>query len=409
MTAVGYFKKLYRPWLVRCTHRLARGEQLRQSIGEMLENFYGRLEQAVETGDPGWVEPLLDEWVKAYTESEVTLYEFNLLALIGEIYLILVEVSQEILEGEEALKVVQGIAPLFVHLMKCAAKLEVERTIGHVSRRLEQANIAMERLEKSKAGFISVAAHELKTPLTLIEGYSAMLREQLGESGNSAPVRSLLDGIDKGSRRLREIINDIIDILLIDNQMLSLNYQPIWLSHLFRLLQDELEGSVRERNQTLEIQPFDGWEEMIFGDGERLYQAFRNILLNSIKYTPDGGRITVSGRKLPGFYEVLITDTGIGIDPDDQVRIFEKFSILGDVSLHSSGKTKFKGGGAGLGLAITRGIVEAHGGSIWVESSGHDEQRCPGATFHVLLPQRKSPPDERLAKMLAPLINAQEA
>jgi signal transduction histidine kinase len=144
---------------------------------------------------------------------------------------------------------------------------------------------------------------------------------------------------------------------------------------------------------------------MIFGDEERLYQAFRNLISNAIKYTPDGGKVAVDGRKLPGFIEVTISDTGIGIDPEDHTLIFEKFGRLGNVSLHSSGKTKFKGGGPGLGLPITKGIVEAHGGSVWVESSGYNEVDCPGSVFHVLLPIRKTPPDSKSAKLFSPLVD----
>jgi signal transduction histidine kinase len=138
---------------------------------------------------------------------------------------------------------------------------------------------------------------------------------------------------------------------------------------------------------------------MLFADEERLYQALRNVVANAIKYTPDGGEIIVSGRKLPGFVEITVADTGIGIDPDDHIRIFEKFGRLGNVSLHSSGKMKFKGGGPGLGLPITRGILEAHGGAIWVESQVYDEEKCPGSIFHILLPVRVEPPDEQIARL----------
>jgi signal transduction histidine kinase len=138
---------------------------------------------------------------------------------------------------------------------------------------------------------------------------------------------------------------------------------------------------------------------MTFGDPERLYQALRNVVSNAVKFTPDGGRISINGRMLPGFIEITVSDSGIGIDPEDQMRIFEKFGRLGDTSLHSSGRTKFKGGGPGLGLPIAKGIIEAHGGAIWVESEGYDEERCPGSTFHILLPIRKEPPDEKMAKI----------
>ncbi len=159
--------------------------------------------------------------------------------------------------------------------------------------------------------------------------------------------------------------------------------------------------SISSRRQVFELHPFPGSDQMIYADPQRLYQTFRNILSNAIKYTPDGGKIIVDGRVLPGFIETTICDSGIGISPEDQELIFEKFGQLGDVSLHSSGKVKFKGGGPGLGLPIARGIIEAHGGTIWVESEGHDEQKCLGSTFHILLPIRTEAPDQKYPKLFS--------
>jgi signal transduction histidine kinase len=90
-----------------------------------------------------------------------------------------------------------------------------------------------------------------------------------------------------------------------------------------------------------------------------------------------------------GGVEIVVSDTGIGIDPRYHELIFVKFYQTGELALHSTGKTKFKGGGPGLGLAIARGVVEAHQGRIWVESSGHDEENCPGSKFTVVLPVRQ--------------------
>ncbi|MBI1855354.1 MAG: HAMP domain-containing histidine kinase, partial [Chloroflexi bacterium] len=117
-------------------------------------------------------------------------------------------------------------------------------------------------------------------------------------------------------------------------------------------------------------------------------------------------RISIDGRTLPGFIEVIVTDTGIGISPENQAAIFEKFGQLGRANLHSSGKTKFKGGGPGLGLPITRGIIEAHGGTIWVESEGCDEEKCPGSIFHILIPARSEPTDPKVAKLFGKLEKA---
>jgi signal transduction histidine kinase len=137
----------------------------------------------------------------------------------------------------------------------------------------------------------------------------------------------------------------------------------------------------------------------IEADREALRKVFYHLIGNAIKYTPDGGTITILGKALPdqvdlceGGIEIVVSDTGIGIDPRFHDLIFRKFYQTGQIALHSTGKTKFKGGGPGLGLAIVQGIVEAHGGHVWVESPSWDEQVCPGSQFHVVLPLRQSKP-----------------
>ena len=205
--------------------------------------------------------------------------------------------------------------------------------------------------------------------------------------------------MNKGVNRLREIIDDIIDVSLIDNHLLSLNFQELWIGHIFNLLKSDLKYILDKRKQKLYIQNFPGSDLHIFADPDRIYQAMRNVMINAIKYTPDSGEITVDGRILPGFIEVTVADNGIGIEPENQLAIFEKFAQLGKPNLHSSSKSKFKGGGPGLGLPIARGIIEAHGGMIWVESEGYDEDAFPGSTFHILLPIRTEPEDPKVAKL----------
>jgi signal transduction histidine kinase len=130
---------------------------------------------------------------------------------------------------------------------------------------------------------------------------------------------------------------------------------------------------------------------MLHADKELLHKVFYHVIGNAIKYTPDGGKITVTGRTIEDTgagseMEITVQDTGIGIDPRHQELVFEKFYQTGEVHLHSSGKTKFKGGGPGLGLAIARGIINAHHGRIWIKSPGHNEQMNPGTTVHIRLP-----------------------
>lgn len=403
MRVVEALESISRPWLFRVTRQMARGEELREHLEGLLSQFFNRLRQAVETGDPAWLNPVLDEWVQARPGELGENQGYSLSTVLNQIQLTTYEIARENLTDTDTLALIEALTPIFLQANEYTNRLELDRTIRNISWDLERANASLKRLEKSKSNFIAIAAHELRTPLTLIEGYAAMLRDQLVDRGEYYQANILLKGMDNGTRRLREIVDDMIDVSLIDNDLLALTFQPIWLSRLLKGLQKEFEPTMQERSLNFEMIPFNGMDEMTFGDSERLHQAFRNVFSNAVKFTPDGGRIIVDGRLLPGFIEVTVQDTGIGIDPENHLRIFEKFGTLGDVSLHSSGKTKFKGGGPGLGLPITKGILEAHGGSIWVESERCDEQSCPGSTFHILLPIRKTPPDERTARLFNPL------
>jgi signal transduction histidine kinase len=398
MSILLLLAKIQPAWSHRVTNALARGAGVRETFEAQLNRFFDMLAHAMDTGDPAWLDPIILDWSNSPTTSDLRAGEKNITAILNQIFVMTYDLIRENLTEQEALDLTGALIPIFTHALEKAARIEMETSIAFVSSELFEVQQKLERLDRSKSNFIAVAAHELKTPLTLIDGYAAMMRDLVKSSQNGL-ADSLLEGINNGIRRLRTIVDDMIDVSLIDNNLLSLTFQPVWLGQLLNLLANEFREDIASRNLELTIRPFPGSEQMIFADPERLYQAFRNILSNAVKYTPDGGRITVDGRTLPGFIEVTIADTGIGISLEDQETIFEKFGGLGNVSLHSSGKTKFKGGGPGLGLPIARGIFEAHGGTVWVESEGYDEVKCPGSTFHVLLPLRTEAPDPKLAKL----------
>jgi signal transduction histidine kinase len=407
MSATELLASIRPTWLHRIAHDMARGTGVRENFTQELERFYDLMVQCVETGNFTWIDPVLIDWANAFTQTELESSQGGVSTLLNQIVILTVDIAREALPAEDALDLIAAVTPLFTYGIERIARLESENRVGYVSNQLVEMQQKLERLDRSKSNFIAVAAHELKTPLTLIEGYAAMIRDLL-KATDSSGLEPMLHGVSQGVNRLQEIVDDMIDVSLIDNNLLSLNLQPIWINHIFLLLRRDVAKTLDERRLTLTVNEFPGISETLFADPERLFQAFRNVLNNAIKYTPDGGTITVDGRRLPGFIEVTISDTGIGISPEDQGTIFEKFGGLGKAALHSSGKTKFKGGGPGLGLPISRGIIEAHGGTIWVESQGHDEEKCPGSTFHILLPERKEAADEKIAKLFGPSLLTQE-
>jgi signal transduction histidine kinase len=267
--------------------------------------------------------------------------------------------------------------------------------------RLEEKIEALTRSDEMKSRFISIAAHELRTPITVIRGYLDILLEPNGPLDHAEPdAITLLEGIHNGVRRLHEIVEDMLDVIRIEAKTLELKIAPMRLDEATEKAIALHGKNAEQRRLTLKLKSLEHLPT-IWGDGARIQQVLGHLIANAIKYTPDGGSITISGRivrweqlnktttdRPSGDYyvELIVADTGVGIEPSEQDRIFEQFYEVRDPRLHSTSKTDFMGGGAGLGLAITRGVAEAHGGWVWVESAGYDPVRCPGSRFHVILP-----------------------
>ena len=265
-----------------------------------------------------------------------------------------------------------------------------------VEQRVDELNSAygtLEKLDKNKSHFIQVAAHELRTPLTVIKGYMGMLKSSPAIQSNPALVQAM-DGVFQGTDRLHQVVNSMLDVARLENQVLSPHLEMVTLGPILRLIQKDYANDLTARNLELQIDPEINSVPPIPADPELLQKAIDNVVVNAIKFTPDGGSIAISAGivKLDGsgdVCEIRIRDTGIGIDPANHTIVFEKLYQLGKVELHSSGRTKFKGGGPGLGLAIAAGIVKAHKGKIWVESPKYDEEKLPGSTFFIQIPLAK--------------------
>jgi signal transduction histidine kinase len=252
---------------------------------------------------------------------------------------------------------------------------------------LERANAILEQMDKTKESFISVSAHELRTPLTLIQGYSQMMLTMVDQYPNLRPV---VKGLVEGSERMLEIVNSMLDVTRIDSDMLRPMLDKVQVGLIVMRTEKVFQTALKDRKITFSAQALTD-APVILADADLIYKVFYHIIMNAIKYTPDGGQITLTFKSInenpsrPEL-EIVVTDTGIGIDKQHHELVFEKFYQTGELNLHSSGRTKFKGGGPGLGLAIVRGIIDAHDGRVWVESAGHDEKAYTGSSFYIRLP-----------------------
>lgn len=267
---------------------------------------------------------------------------------------------------------------------------------------LEDANARLQKIDKIKSDFVTVAAHELRTPITLVYGYARLLQSVVKETEQNdfieGNIADLTGKIFQSVHRLSEVVNDILNISLIESNEMRLDYAPVDLGEIIANALQELDPRKNDRLLHIVQEELDKLPK-VFGDRKRLQQVFWNILSNATKFTPDQGSIHIKGwvatltsdkERAASLNEqsviVMIKDTGIGIAPAEQKAIFERFYMVGDPAYHSTSKTAFGGGGIGLGLPIARGIIEAHGGRIWVESKGRNVQACPGSTFYILLP-----------------------
>jgi signal transduction histidine kinase len=255
-------------------------------------------------------------------------------------------------------------------------------------RELESVNETLRHLDKMKDSFIQLTAHELRTPLTLIYGYSRLLEDSpalkqvLAQDESS---RTLLRGLVEAIERMQGIINEILTVSRVMTNQVDMSVGPVDLEMAWRKVLADYELALQQRHLHIHFAD-NGWPVRLRADYDLLQLVLGNLLSNAIKYTPDDGHIYISARTSDSHVRISVRDTGIGVDVAEQADIFDRFHSAGDMLLHSTSKTAFRGGGLGLGLAVCRSVVEAHGGRIWVESQGLNPDMLPGSEFIVLLP-----------------------
>ncbi|MBV8550617.1 MAG: response regulator [Acidobacteriaceae bacterium] len=252
---------------------------------------------------------------------------------------------------------------------------EFTAELGAKNRQLEIRNQEVERANRLKSEFLASMSHELRTPLHTIIGFADLLGEEL-KGGLNDDQKRFVAHIQRDSRHLLELINDILDLSKIESGRLELHPE------LFNAADAIVEAVAGLRalaeNKQIRISEIVEHNPTIQADRLRFKEVLYNLIGNAIKFTPENGQITVECRERPDGIFFAVTDTGIGIDPSEQQAIFDKFYQLGST-------TRGVREGTGLGLTITKSLVEMHGGRIWVESTPG-----VGSRFQIVLPRSGS-------------------
>ena len=262
---------------------------------------------------------------------------------------------------------------IFMENITELTRLEEELRESYV--KLENAFAELKENDAIKSEFISTASHELRTPITVINSYIEMFEGgMLGEL--SSVQREKIEIISSQIEHMIRLVEDMLDVSRLESKALKINKYPIWVDDIARKAIDDLSrlAGLKEQSMSLTIE---GSHSDVKGDGRRIKQVFNNLLTNAIKYTPEKGKIEVIITDEPEDVCVSIIDNGIGVAKKDQHRIFEKFYTGSGSSLTR------ESGRMGLGLAIAKGIIEAHEGRIWVAS-----EIGKGSTFIFTLPKK---------------------
>ncbi|MEP7285599.1 MAG: hybrid sensor histidine kinase/response regulator [Chloroflexota bacterium] len=258
----------------------------------------------------------------------------------------------------------------------------VEKTL----RQVQEDNTSLRNLERAKTAFLQQVSHELRTPLTVLSGYIQMLDQSLQkEQEVTASHRDLAKHAVESTKRLHILMNEIVVMARLTADQLDVAKSPLRFDLVAQEAISEYEKAFEQRKLTFE-KTGEGWSSVLLADSMLLRMAFSNLLSNAIKATPDGGKIIMSVNRVKSVLEIKLIDTGVGVEPEHMALLFKPFFTAIDVSRGKTSKTQFMGMGMGMGLTIVTKVIQAHGGRLWAESPGYDEQTFPGSTFYVLLP-----------------------
>ncbi len=255
------------------------------------------------------------------------------------------------------------------------AHLELDRRkkVEKMSKQLKQAYAKLKKLDMAKTEFLSIASHQLRTPLTIIKGYVSMLVE--GDYGKMPEkAERPLSGISKSNDRLIVLVNDLLTVSRIETGKIEMNFEKVYLRDMILDLIQEFQIEIEKKGIYLKLEKTSDKMPKISIDKFKIRQTIFNIIDNAIKYTNQGG-ITIKCVVDDENYKIIITDTGEGMTKQDAGKLFKSFS-------RGPAGIKFWTEGAGLGLYVSKKFVELHNGKVWVESKGKGH----GSSFYVALP-----------------------
>jgi len=254
-----------------------------------------------------------------------------------------------------------------------------EDELGKLSEAFNRMAASLNELDRMKAEFVATASHELKTPMTCIKGFASLL-----ESGSKGPLspgqRTILAQLQEQVDQMTAFVSQLLDLSRLRAGRVTMNMRTLPTGPFFSSVARGFEGVAERRNITYDIAVEENLPERIWADPDRLREVVNNLLGNAFKFTGSGGRVGFRAeRDGGGWIQVVVSDTGPGIREEEIPFIFDRYYRGSDGE--GRGDAERQETGAGLGLAISRGIVEKHGGTIWVE-----RQEGPGARFVFRIP-----------------------
>ena len=263
---------------------------------------------------------------------------------------------------------------LYVRQTK-AQTAHLEEIISERTNNLQNANEELRQLDRLKESFFSVMNHEMRSPLTAIIGYTALLQR---DNSLASIQADMLCKVRDNGQRLLDLVNNLLDLSRLEDGKLQIQFEAVDLMELVGQAIAVVKPMAEDKRISITLD-IPSALPTIYGDPKRVDQILVNLLSNAIKYTPDTGSVTLSVQKddAADMVRISVTDTGIGIPADLLPHIFDRF-------VRAERAERLGTAGTGLGLAIAKGLVEAHGGEIWVES----EEGC-GSTFTFTLPVAK--------------------